>query len=75
MEEIKHLKGKKRGFSLWKSLFFISSVERLIFHSDGFVLRYESLHDAPADEVSDGADAEHHHIGGGLAFEAEEREG
>ena len=45
----------------------------LILHRDGLVLRYQGLHDAPADEVGDGADAEHYHVGSGFAIEAEER--
>ena len=46
----------------------------LVFECDGLVLRYERLHDAPADEVGDGADAEYYHVGGRFALEAEEGE-
>ena len=46
----------------------------LVLKLDGLVLWYESLHDAPADEVGNGTDAEHHHVGSGLALEAEELE-
>ena len=46
----------------------------LVFELDGLVLRYEGLHDAPADKVGYCTDAEHHHIGCGLAVESEERE-
>ena len=67
---------KKRGCaSIDTPSFVVRQWNGLIFHGDGLVLRHEGLHDAPADEVSDGTDAEHHHVGGGLAFEAEEREG
>ena len=41
---------------------------------DGLVLRNEGLHNAPANEVGHGADAEDHHVGGGLAVETEEGE-
>ena len=47
----------------------------LVLELDGLVLWYESLHDAPANEVGNGADAEHNHVGSWLAFEAHEREG
>lgn len=46
-----------------------------LLHHDGLVLRYERLHDAPANEVGHGADAEDDHVGSGLALETEEGEG
>ena len=46
----------------------------LVLNDDGLVLGNEGFHDAPADEVGHGADAEDYHVGGGLAFEAEEGE-
>ena len=46
-----------------------------LLNNDGFVLRHKSLHDAPANEISHSTDAEHDHIGGRLAIEAEERKG
>ena len=51
-----------------------NSKEGLILEFDGLVLRYEGLHDAPANEVGYGADAEHDHVGSGLTFEAKELE-
>ena len=47
----------------------------VLLHHDGLVLRDERLHDAPADEVGHGADAEDDHVGCGLALEPEEGEG
>ena len=44
-------------------------------NDDGLVFRHEGLHDAPADDIGHGTNGEHHHIGGRLAFEAEERIG
>ncbi len=41
---------------------------------NGFVLRNQGLHDAPANQVSNGADAEDYHITCGFAFEAHECE-
>jgi hypothetical protein len=54
-----------------KQFYFYS----LILNHDGLVLRHEGLHDAPADEISHGTDAEHHHVGGRLTLKAEEGEG
>jgi len=45
-----------------------------LVYDDGLVLRYEDLHDAPANEVGDGADAEDDHEAGWLAREAHELE-
>lgn len=42
---------------------------------NGLVLRHENLHDAPADEISHGADAEDNHVAGRLALEAHELKG
>lgn len=47
----------------------------LVFYDDGLVARHKGLDDEPADEIGHSTDAEHDHIGGGLAFEAEERVG
>ena len=45
-------------------------MQKNLFHHDGLVLRHESLHDEPADEVSHGTNAEDNHIAGGLTAEA-----
>ena len=42
----------------------------LILNYDRLVLRYKTLHDEPADEVSHSTDAEHHHIGSRFALKA-----
>ena len=47
----------------------------LVLKLDGLVLRNQGLHDAPADEVGNGTDAEDDHVSSRLALETEEREG
>ena len=46
----------------------------LVLKFDGLVLWNKGLHDAPANEVGNGTDAEHNHVGSRLALETEERE-
>ena len=58
-----------------ESALIISVINGLVFELDGLVLRNKGLHNAPADEVSYGTDAEDNHVGSRLALEAEEREG
>ena len=58
-----------------ESALIISVINGLVFELDGLVLRNKGLHDAPADEVGNGADAEHYHVGSGFAVETEEGEG
>ncbi len=41
---------------------------------DGLVLRHEGLHDNPTDEVGNGTEAEHNHVGTGFALVAHEGE-
>ena len=53
---------------------FIHSTQ-LTLNYNGLVLRNKGLHDAPANEVGYGADAEDYHVGGRLSLEAEEGEG
>ena len=50
-------------------------IRGLVLELDGLVLGYKGLHDAPANEVGNGTDAEDDHVGCGLALETEEREG
>ena len=45
-----------------------------LFYNDWLVLRNQSLHDAPAYEVSYTTDAEYNHVGTWLAIEAHEAE-
>ena len=63
----------KKAASLMRDGPIYNKVYSLFYH-DGLILRNECLHDAPADEISHGTDAEHYHIGCGLAFETEEGE-
>ena len=53
---------------------FIHSTQ-LILNYNRLVLRNKGLHDAPANEVGNGTDAEDYHVGGRLGLEAEEGEG
>ena len=51
------------------------AVNYSLLNHDGLVLWYKGLHDAPANEIGHGADAEDNHIGRGLAVETKEGEG
>jgi len=42
------------------------AAKRLSVDNDGLVLRYECLHDAPANEIGHGTDAEDYHVSGRL---------
>ena len=46
-----------------------------LLRNDGLVFWHEGLHDDPTDEISHGAEAEHHHVGGWLAVVTQELEG
>ena len=55
--------------------FLLGDKDRCLVEYDGFVLRYQYLHDTPADEIGDGADAEDDEVTGRLAFESHELHG
>ena len=54
--------------------FFMLYSVYLLQH-DRLVLRYKCLHDAPANEVGYGTDAEDNHVGSRFGLKAEEGEG
>ena len=55
-----------------KSFFLYLYILSVSVQYDGFVFRYQKLHDAPADKVSNGPDAEYDEVSGCLAFESHE---
>ena len=55
-----------------KSFFLYLYILSVSVQYDGFVFRYQKLHDAPADKVSNGTDAEYDEVSGCLAFESHE---